>query len=337
MALNPLVLEITQGIAEFSNRVGLKTLMSQYGEVDVCWIPPYMDRDKDVAYVKFKSSESAELAMKAMTQGLVMMHGVQLQGRYRMGMPPKTDSKGDGNVRVGTDDAKSSYGAGRFTDSRALMASLRDNGRRGGRDRERDRDHSRSRRARRRSHRRSRSRRDSRRRSRSRSRSKSRNRDRERSRREEKTSGAGSPAEAIGEEEDGCVVVHNFLGPKQSLGLKLSNDKRVVEFEHPDAAFFGWRIGDQIVDVNGTDAADIKELVKIMGEVKKSGVLPLSFRIRRPLNAVSAKALGSEYSRMNSSKDSSNREERSGGSANQNKQHQAIEGVNAVRDLISRR
>ncbi|CAD7969790.1 unnamed protein product [Amoebophrya sp. A25] len=244
-------------------------------------------RENEVAYVKFKTPESAELAMKAMTCGQLQMHGVALQGRYRMTLPPKTDP--DKNK---TDD-RSQYGAGRFTDSRALMASLRDRGR----------DRSRTRRSRDRSReRRKRSRNRSRRRDGSSSRSRSRGR---RSRRDD-SKRTDSKKSSVEEE----IVVGYYFGDNQSLGLKLAKDCSVIELEDPMADAFGWRVGDRVVSINGDSVASISEMVTRMKEIKTSGALPVIFKVERDGGVMEG---GSEHS----------------------SKHHAIEGMNAVRDLIS--
>eukprot|EP00392_Amoebophrya_sp_AT5.2_P009804 g9832.t1 len=275
MSLNPLVLEITEGIAEFSNRVGLKTLMSQYGEVDVCWIPPYMEREKEVAYVKFKTADSAELAMSAMTQGLVQMHGVLLQGRYRMGLPPKTNPDAD-KGGAGESPESSSRGGGAGASSK-------------------------------------------------------------------QSSAASVPTYEMD------VVVDQFFGEKQSLGLKLSNSKEVVQLEHPAAENFGWQVGDRILAANGKPAADIAELVNLMKDIKASPQpLPVTFLVVR--KTVAGGAQQGSGGRTSTSPGRGSEIDGVGGAANIGgavpksasaggsggySQHGALAGINAVRDLIS--
>lgn len=280
MSLNPLVLEITSGIAEFSNRVGLKTLMSQYGEVDVCWIPPIWDRDNEVAYVKFKSADSAELAMSAMSQGLVQMHGINLTGRYRMGGPEKSASSvREDEERKG--NTSRTYGGGRFTSSRDIMEQMREDRGRGGRER----------------------RRDSRRRRSSRSRGRGR-RDRSRGRRQ-RGHRSRSPTRKESPEAtvEALVCVTQYLGASQSLGLKLK-DKMVVAFEDDTAKEFGWNVGDKVIAVNDTAVDNMNELIREVTSVKRSGNLPIVFKVSRAAS--------------------------DGGGAG------AIDGANAVRELIQK-
>ena len=83
MSTGQLLIEITSGITELTNRVGLKQLFSQFGEVDVCWIPPLWERTTEVSYVKFKSADAAADALASMEAGRLTINGPLLAGRYR--------------------------------------------------------------------------------------------------------------------------------------------------------------------------------------------------------------------------------------------------------------
>lgn len=111
-----LVLDITGGLTEYTNRVGLKTLLSQYGEVDVCWIPPVWDRNKSNAYVKFKDEGACALALQAIQGQQVRLHGIPLEAQYRApGERGHSAGIGPGNrgdrTRDGTVEAYNGKGA----------------------------------------------------------------------------------------------------------------------------------------------------------------------------------------------------------------------------------
>ncbi|CAE7880960.1 unnamed protein product, partial [Symbiodinium microadriaticum] len=59
-AMARLALNLTAGITEFSSRMSLKSMFSQFGEVTSCWVPPVEARRKETAWVKFQTSAQAE-------------------------------------------------------------------------------------------------------------------------------------------------------------------------------------------------------------------------------------------------------------------------------------
>eukprot|EP00440_Ansanella_granifera_P003731 gb/GFBE01004048.1/.p1 GENE.gb/GFBE01004048.1/~~gb/GFBE01004048.1/.p1 ORF type:complete len:231 (+),score=35.60 gb/GFBE01004048.1/:1-693(+) len=196
-------LDLTQGITEYSSRIALKMMFSQFGEVTACWIPPMEHRSNERAYVKFGTVKAAQAAFDASQAGQLFLDGVSLKAEWRMA-PARTQDTRDfeakgSNLMTSRDlmraqvrggqgrDGKGKGGGRRDLDgggSRALMMDRVGGGssrRHDERDRDRDRDkktkdreRSRDRERKRKSRSRSRSRsRDRKRRERSRSRKRS--------------------------------------------------------------------------------------------------------------------------------------------------------------------
>uniref|UniRef100_A0A7S0ZNM7 RRM domain-containing protein n=1 Tax=Noctiluca scintillans TaxID=2966 RepID=A0A7S0ZNM7_NOCSC len=87
-------LDLTQGITEFSSRIALKMLFGQFGEVAACWVPPLEKRGKEPAYVKFGTSNAAQLALDAANSGQLYLDGVRVQAQWRVN-PAKTQDSRD--------------------------------------------------------------------------------------------------------------------------------------------------------------------------------------------------------------------------------------------------
>ncbi|CAK9033032.1 unnamed protein product [Durusdinium trenchii] len=136
-----LALNLTAGITEFSSRMSLKSMFSQFGEVTSCWVPPVEARRKETAWVKFSTSAQAEAALNAVSAGQIYLDGVKVEAEWRSA-PAKTQDSRDF-------DAK---GSNLFSSRDLMMGRVRkeqrDEGRstrHGGRDDRRRRDRSRSR------------------------------------------------------------------------------------------------------------------------------------------------------------------------------------------------
>jgi len=269
MEMSNLVIDITDGLTEYCNRVGLKSVMSRFGEVDVCWIPPVWDRKREAAYVKFKSPDAAEGALVAMSQLAVQMHGVPLQGRYRVG----GDVKGSG--RGGGDGGGAVYTEGPRPAVSGYTRRSRSRHRRKSRHRSRSKYRSRSRRDRRRgrSHSRHRSRSQKRRRSESRS-----------DISKEKPINNSLPGmPSLGGRSAAALlrISVNKLLPSGSLGLRLDGTM-VHGFEEEGAAAYGWKIGDQVVDINGATVSNKESLVEEFRKAKeKIADRPIVFGVIR--------------------------------------------------------
>ena len=131
------------------------------------------------------------------------------------------------------------------------------------------------------------------------------------------------------------ISPNGYAGENQSLGLKLSNSKEVIEIEQPEAEIFGWRIGDRIVEVNGTPCKDIAQLVDVMKGIKHEQRLPIQFTIKRlqekdyddqQYNRGGGGSIADFAPRGSSG---------AAGSAQPSHQHGALDGVNAVRNMIA--
>jgi len=273
-----MVIDITNGLTEYCNRVGLKSVMSRFGEVDACWIPPVWDRSREAAYVKFKSAEAADAALQAMGQSGVRMHGVALEGRYRVGGLDKGSGRGGGgrgaDIRPATGGYRDARNRSRSRGGRRSPAR--------GRDRRRDsRSRSRSRADGKRGNyngymrsRRSRSRRRSREKRRNRSEDRKRSRSRSHSSPRRTTTGTGTGPQPLpignsaGRSQLVRITVDQLLPPNDSLGLRLDGT-RVHDFESDLAIKFGWRVGDEIVNINGASVGNIESLLEEFSKAKK--------------------------------------------------------------------
>eukprot|EP00931_Biecheleriopsis_adriatica_P121330 TRINITY_DN96411_c0_g1_i1.p1 TRINITY_DN96411_c0_g1~~TRINITY_DN96411_c0_g1_i1.p1 ORF type:complete len:229 (-),score=54.71 TRINITY_DN96411_c0_g1_i1:51-737(-) len=132
-------LNLTAGITEFSSRMSLKSMFSQFGEVTSCWVPPVEARRKETAWVKFNTQAQAEAALAACEAGQIYLDGVKVIAEWRSS-PAKTQDSRDF-------DAK---GSNLFSSRDLMMERLRaqekdrgdrgrgDRGDRGGRGRSRD-------------------------------------------------------------------------------------------------------------------------------------------------------------------------------------------------------
>jgi len=63
-------LNLTAGITEFSSRMSLKAMFSQFGEVTSCWVPPVESRRNETAWVKFDKTIQAEAKNAIKAEGL---------------------------------------------------------------------------------------------------------------------------------------------------------------------------------------------------------------------------------------------------------------------------
>eukprot|EP00435_Cladocopium_sp_Y103_P045337 s569_g13.t1 len=89
-----LALNLTSGITEFSSRMSLKSMFSQFGEVTSCWVPPVEARRKETAWVKFSTSAQAEAALLAVQAGQIYLDGVKVEAEWR-NAPAKTQDSRD--------------------------------------------------------------------------------------------------------------------------------------------------------------------------------------------------------------------------------------------------
>jgi len=231
------VIDITDGLTEFCNRVGLKSVMSRYGEVTACRIPPVWERDRDCAYVKFKNPECAQAAIQAMDRKQVLMHGVPLSGNIRRGKhappPPKTRERSrerhtnerqvspqtnyTPTLRLGPKGSETLPPAppmqfpipGMIPNPflRPMIPGL--------------------------------------------------------------PSHMAHPMPPMAQlppalppppQQIAHLTVTKLLGPTDSLGLRLDGTC-VQAFEHPEAAEAGWQVGDRIVEINGVQCQDVDVLI----------------------------------------------------------------------------
>lgn len=91
-------LDFTGGITEYSSRIALKMLLSQFGEVTACWIPPLDARKQERAYVKFGTTAAAKAALDAAHAGQLFLDGVPLKAEWRMA-PSRTQDSRDFEAR----------------------------------------------------------------------------------------------------------------------------------------------------------------------------------------------------------------------------------------------
>mmetsp|Transcript_59287 Transcript_59287/g.111089 ORF Transcript_59287/g.111089 Transcript_59287/m.111089 type:complete len:210 (-) Transcript_59287:63-692(-) len=89
-----LALNLTAGITEFSSRMSLKSMFSQFGEVTSCWVPPVEARRKETAWVKFSTGAQAEAALTAVQAGQIYLDGVKVSAEWR-NAPAKTQDSRD--------------------------------------------------------------------------------------------------------------------------------------------------------------------------------------------------------------------------------------------------
>mmetsp|Transcript_36788 Transcript_36788/g.80391 ORF Transcript_36788/g.80391 Transcript_36788/m.80391 type:complete len:145 (-) Transcript_36788:58-492(-) len=92
-------IEIVEGLTEYSNRVNLKSVFSQFGEVEVCWVPPPNQRQDVFAFIRFRNRETAATALQACQNGAVFLDGMFVKARPRQNTGPGskgTGSKGGG-------------------------------------------------------------------------------------------------------------------------------------------------------------------------------------------------------------------------------------------------
>ncbi|CAJ1349683.1 unnamed protein product [Effrenium voratum] len=91
-------LDLVQGITEYSSRIALKMLFTQFGEVTACWIPPLEHRTNERAYVKFGTTKAAQAAWEASQAGQLFLDGVALRAEWRMA-PARTQDSRDFEAR----------------------------------------------------------------------------------------------------------------------------------------------------------------------------------------------------------------------------------------------
>eukprot|EP00434_Breviolum_minutum_P028047 symbB.v1.2.024812.t1/scaffold2358.1/size81431/3 len=91
-------LDLVQGITEYSSRIALKMLFTQFGEVTACWIPPLEHRSNERAYVKFGTTKAAQAAFEASQAGQLFLDGVALKAEWRMA-PARTQDSRDFEAR----------------------------------------------------------------------------------------------------------------------------------------------------------------------------------------------------------------------------------------------
>eukprot|EP00435_Cladocopium_sp_Y103_P067548 s880_g30.t1 len=221
MPLGTTALDLVQGITEYSSRIALKMLFTQFGEVTACWIPPLEHRSNERAYVKFGTTKAAQAAFEASQAGQLFLDGVALRAEWRMA-PARTQDSRDfeargsnlmtsrdlmrAQMRGGGGDDRKGAGKGRRDldggGSRALMMD-RVGGSRRNDDRERDREKDKKAKERERSRDR-----DRKRKSRSRSRDKKKRRERSRSKkRSEERPALQDGAVAIEDDETTTAVI----------------------------------------------------------------------------------------------------------------------------------
>jgi len=93
-------LEIIAGITENANRVALKGVFANFGDVLACWVPPVDRRATDAASVRFSQPAAAEAALQACESGHVFFQGLPLKARW----------KTSGGPRIGNSDIGGSVG-----------------------------------------------------------------------------------------------------------------------------------------------------------------------------------------------------------------------------------
>ncbi|CAK9022015.1 unnamed protein product [Durusdinium trenchii] len=116
-------LDLVQGITEYSSRIALKMLFTQFGEVTACWIPPLEHRSNERAYVKFGTTKAAQAAYEASQAGQLFLDGVALKAEWRMA-PARTQDSRDFEAR----------GSNLMTSRDLMRAQMRGGGKGGARD-----------------------------------------------------------------------------------------------------------------------------------------------------------------------------------------------------------
>eukprot|EP00404_Azadinium_spinosum_P021414 CAMPEP_0180617490 /NCGR_PEP_ID=MMETSP1037_2-20121125/33059_1 /TAXON_ID=632150 /ORGANISM="Azadinium spinosum, Strain 3D9" /LENGTH=208 /DNA_ID=CAMNT_0022637435 /DNA_START=46 /DNA_END=673 /DNA_ORIENTATION=+ len=91
-------LDLVGGITEYSSRIALKMLFSQFGEVTACWIPPLDSRSNERSYVKFGTTKAAQAALDASNAGALYLDGVCLKAEWRL-TPARTQDTRDFEAR----------------------------------------------------------------------------------------------------------------------------------------------------------------------------------------------------------------------------------------------
>ena len=114
-------LDLVQGITEYSSRIALKMLFTQFGEVTACWIPPLEHRSNERAYVKFGTTKAAQAAFEASQAGQLFLDGVALKAEWRMA-PARTQDSRDFEAR----------GSNLMTSRDLMRAQIRGGGKGGG-------------------------------------------------------------------------------------------------------------------------------------------------------------------------------------------------------------
>mmetsp|Transcript_19790 Transcript_19790/g.48088 ORF Transcript_19790/g.48088 Transcript_19790/m.48088 type:complete len:163 (+) Transcript_19790:61-549(+) len=89
-------IEIVDGLTESTNRVSLKAVFSQFGMVEVCWVPPPHLRQQEHAFVRYGSKEIAAQALEACQNGIVYLDGLMLRAQMRMQNGGGKSGKGGG-------------------------------------------------------------------------------------------------------------------------------------------------------------------------------------------------------------------------------------------------
>lgn len=171
-------LDLVAGITDYSSRIALKMLFSQFGNVTACWIPPLEHRGNERAYVKFSTSAAAQAALDASNANQLYLDGVLLRAEWRLA-PARTQDSRDfeaagSNLMTSRDLMRAEARKARDDRGKRKGKGMLDDKKPKERDRSRERDRKR----------RSRSR-DRRRRSRSRSGDRGRSRSRSRNKTEE--------------------------------------------------------------------------------------------------------------------------------------------------------
>lgn len=214
-------LDLTQGITEYSSRIALKSLFSQFGEVTACWIPPLEHRTGERAYVKFGTTAAAKAALDASNAGALFLDGTNLRAEWRLA-PSRTQDSRDFEARgsnlmtsrdlmraqrkaqVDRDDIKRQMRR-QLEEREKNRDRKKERDKSKGRDRSRDRDRKRKSRSRSKSKKRKKSRSKSRSKSKKRSRSsksKSKSKSRSRSRRRREKSAEPARAEVVAIEDN---------------------------------------------------------------------------------------------------------------------------------------
>jgi len=79
------IVNLTEGVNDFTKRVHVKDLFEQFGEVAACWLPPVGHRHAEFGYLKFKRLDAAEKAVRACQKGQVDLWGRSIMVEFRVG------------------------------------------------------------------------------------------------------------------------------------------------------------------------------------------------------------------------------------------------------------